>query len=164
MRRSKFTDSSKMKIDFMSQIIRNENISKALLYNTENFLDGEFDTSQSKNLIYTQIFPYQRIPDINDEAKTFISMSFNYGESKSSEYYKWAFVTFYIFCHKSLIKTKYNITRYDFIIDELDYLIGSSKSENWIGNMEFVGAKDGIFDEKGNYYGVEISYQNVGFS
>lgn len=111
------------------------------------------------------IYPCKYVPDVNENAKSFIAMGFQYEPNPASKmHYTTSLVTFYIFCHKNLIETDYGSIRYDYALERVDQIINGSRSREWIGKMEFYGAEDTVMDVKGEYVGITATYRSVDFA
>lgn len=155
-----FKTTANNKWNFINSFLENENLVKCLANNETNFLDYEVEDKES--LIYDRIHPTKYVPGVNESAKSFICMSFQYSSSKASAvYYRVTSVTFYIFCHRSLMRTDYGVTRADYMLSCVDEIIHNSKSEEWMGRMLFEAGNDEILDANGEYVGLWARYKAV---
>lgn len=69
-----------------------------------------------------------------------------------------------MFCHKSIVRTEYGMTRPDYMLAHVDAFMHGRRSGEWLGQLEFVGGGDEILDQNGNYVGVYVRYKGVGMS
>lgn len=134
------------------KIISDEELVKALVINTENFLDTNPTNEQNNllqspsSLIRTQIFPYKSISLPVEAEKTYITSAFvNF--RKVSNVYKNGIVYFYVIIPRKLEKTNYGI-RYDFICDKLEQLFENGnigefelddRGDFEVGNLNYLG-------------------------
>jgi hypothetical protein len=154
----RFSELGKNKNEIIMRLISSENIIKALTYPLTNFL--EQPTSEDPiSLIYTQIFPYAKVPTTQDTAKTFITMKFGY--KPDGVFYKVSNIWFYVITHISLVRTDYGMLRYDFIINEIDKLFNSQRGIG-IGKLPFYTMDD--FQVNDNWLGVCIGYKSTEFN
>ena len=154
-----FENLSNNKQNFIQQFLDDENLVKCLANNQPDFLN--YEVPDKSSLIYNHIYPCKYIPQTNETAKAFIAIGFRYDPSaSSSRYYRTSYVTFYIFCHSSLIHTSYGALRYDYALQRVDAIMNCSRSKEWIGQMEFDNAEDDILDSKGEYVGICVSYRS----
>jgi len=157
---SRFLELSTYKQNIIIAIIANSNIVKAI-YNTDsNFIDQSLPSGfDANNLVYQQVFPYRFIPEISEEAKNYLTMSFtNY--KKLGNQYKAGYMYFYVLCHKSLVQTDYGCLRYDYILNELDEMFSEERGYG-LGKLEFNSMDDISFGD--DYVGVSLSYRIVDF-
>ena len=154
----RFAELGKNKNEIMTRLVFSENITKALMYNESNFLDQP-TPEDTTSLLYTQIFPYQRVPTIEDSAKTFITMKFGY--KPDGMFYKVNTIFFYVITHKSLIRTDYGMLRYDFLINQIDMLFNSQRGIG-IGKLPFYAMDD--FQVNSDWLGTYVAYKATEFS
>ena len=88
-------------------------------------------------------------------------MKFKYKKVSSSNIWKAGYITFFLFCHKTLLETKYGVLRYDYMLEKVNELILNTKNTSWIGKMEFDNMEEIVMDNKGNYIGVMVVYRNT---
>lgn len=141
------------------KIISNNNLVKALIINDSRFLDQSLPKNfEISSLLYSQIFPYAFVPDINTEPQTFITMSFDNFRYINNKF-KSGIVTFYVFTYKSLIPTDFGL-RYDYILHQIDQMF-NKKYE--VGAFNLVINGGGDFHANENYYGSTASYKFTDF-
>jgi len=157
----RFSELGTNKTIILMKLIEDENILKCLVNNQTNFLDIslpiDFDPT---SLIYSQIYPYKFIPTIETEAKTFITMSFNYRPDRQGMMFKNGSIYFYLITHNSLIRTDYGILRYDYLVNQIDELFNCSRDMG-IGKLPFYDMGDFSINE--NYSGVYLAYKTTEF-
>ena len=154
-----FAQLTEYKNNILYKLITNENLLKALVINSEDFLNhnlpNDFNTA---SLIHSQIFPYQYSIDIQDTPLSYITMSFgNYKYINNS--FKSGLLNIYIFSHTSLIKTDYGL-RYDYILDQIDSMFNKKKD---VGSFNLELNTGGDFKVNDDYFGCVISYKFIDF-
>ena len=140
------------------RLISSENLVKTLTHNENNFLDQPMPLDTT-SLLYTQIFPYQKVPKVTDEATTFITMKFGY--KPDGTFFKLSTIFFYVITHISLVRTDYGILRYDYLINQIDMLFNSQRGIG-IGKLPFYAMDD--FQVNENWLGVYIGYKSTEFN
>lgn len=156
---ARLSEISAMKTKIVTGILNNQNICKAVHHNEANFLDNA-DINDSYSLMYERVFPYRRIPEVDEESRTCISLAFNRFR-KINNSFKEGLITIYIVTHIDLVKTNYGALRYDFIANEIDELFNQSRGFG-IGQLEFSGMDDLYVNKK--FIGMSISYRPVDFN
>ena len=143
----------------LTKLIEDDAIVKCLVNKESHFLDiplpGGFDKT---SLFCSQIYPYKHIPTAQTEAKTLISMKFDY--RPNGMMYKDGSIHFYIMTHNSLLKTDYGVLRHDFLVNKIDEGFNASR-EIGIGKLLFHRMGEFIVNE--NYYGVYLTYKTTEF-
>ena len=151
----RFSELGANKTAILMKLISNQDIVKCLLNNEMDFLDVQlpidFDVI---SLIHSQIFPYRFIPTIATEAKSFITMKFNY--KPNGRTFKNGSVWFYIIVHNSLLRTSYGTLRYDFLVNKIDEDFNSCE-ELGFDKLEFYDMDEFVVNE--NYSGIYIAYK-----
>lgn len=157
---NRFEQAALSKEEFITEILEDESLVKCLAHPATDFLSkGDVDPG---SLVYENIFPTKYVPNVNEDAKSYICMGFSYKPTKSDgRYYTFSYVTFYLFCHKSLVRTDYGMTRPDYMLSRIDEFMLGSRGEAWFGRMEFEDGGDEILDQNGNYVGVYARYRSV---
>lgn len=154
----RFKELSQYKNNILVDIISNENLIKAITNNPEDFLDQPL-ISDVTSTIYSSIYPYRYVPEVSDQAQTYLTMAFtNY--RKLGNQYKSGKIYFYVLCHKSLVKTSYGCLRYDYIAGELDEMFSDERGYG-LGKLEFDGMDD--ISIGNDYVGVVLSYKITDF-
>lgn len=152
---TRFEELTKNKMTILERIISHQGICKALKYNEPNFLDQP-DIIDPSELIYDKIFPFYRVPDPNEQASSYLLLSFrNYSLTKSGKF-KTGNIRIYSIMHKSLVITDYGFLRYDYIISEIDKLMNSERGLG-IGKLEFHHMDEALINN--DYLGAYISYK-----
>ena len=143
----------------MERLLSSQKICKALKYDGMDFLEQP-EIYDPSSLIYTQMFPFKKIPDLNKSKTSFITLSFNrYRPIRDS--FKSGLIYIHILVHQDLMQTDYGILRTDFILSEVDKLM-NSKLGIGIGKIEFYEMDEFTINEK--YMGVYIAYRLVEFN
>jgi len=129
-----------MKKKIMNALVENENIVAAL---DVPEIEDPYD------LIYTHIYPFLYMPDIQEKAKVYITMKLETTKIFSNDRFKNAILTLCVVSHRDKMKTEWNSTRTDLIagllIDEFNWkdLLGfemelSSDIESPLDNTYYV--------------------------
>lgn len=157
---NRFEKTALTKEQFILEILNDTELVKCLYHPSADFL--ERPSVSAGDLLYKNIYPTKYVPEVHEDAKSYICMGFNYAPAEAdSRYYTVSFASFYMFCHKSLVRTNYGITRPDFMLSRLDSFVLGARGEAWLGQMEFVDGGDEILDQNGNYVGVYARYRSV---
>ena len=105
----------------------------------------DLDPTAPEDYLYENIFPFIRIPGVQDTSKNFITFSIsNMGNGPTNKVMKNQYIQFVIFVHKDLVKTNYGMSRHDclgYIIRDIFHL------SNKLGmQMELVSDIEGATD------------------
>lgn len=134
-------------------IIRKKRIIEQALYSDEDIVElidnHDIDPSCPEELVYKSIFPFIRIPGVQDKSKIFITFSISdMGRMPNNEVMKSQYVQFVIFVHNSLAQTKYGIATHDclsYVIRDMFHLSNMLGPQmNLISNVEGVTDTDYI--------------------
>ena len=129
--------------------IRKKRIIERVLYSDPDIVevinDPDIDTSCPEELIYSSIYPFIRIPGVQDTSKNFITFSIsNMSNAPQNKAMKNQYIQFVIFVHKDLVKTRYGMARHDclgYLIRDIFHL------SNKLGTqMELVSDVEGVTD------------------
>lgn len=157
-----FQTLSKDKIEFVQRIVNDDKLVKCLISNAPNFLEAEITDLDRDELPYTQVFPYRFVASTDEEARSYITMHFAYD---ANSIWKNGVITFYLFCHKTLVQTDYGVLRYDFMLQRLNELLHDTKfsqeRKTWLGRLRFIDMQDVNIDDKGDYLGLMVRYTMV---
>lgn len=163
MVKDNFETLSKNRIEFTTKLALDDELAKCMINKDDNFVDSVITEEDKYNLMYSQIYPFKKTTETLTETKSYITLSFKYKKSQSSNVFKAAYVTFYLFCHEEIIRTPYMTLRYDYMLQCVDRLINDSRSDNWMGKMQLESMDDMIIDSDGKYVGVAVTYKNTEF-
>jgi len=99
-------------------IIRKKRIIEQMLYSDPDIVevinDPDIDPSCPEELLYKSIWPFIRIPGVQDKSKNYITFSISdMGLSPRNEVMKNQYIQFVIFVHKDLAKTNFGMARHD---------------------------------------------------
>lgn len=155
-----FKSLSENKLEFVHRLSQDIELAKCLLSDSQDFKKYTPTDEDLDDLIWKNIYPCQYTVGTLQEVKSFITMRFKYLKSHSSVY-KTGYITFYIFCHKDIVKTDYGILRYDFMLQRVNQLMFNTRNLSWIGKMEFDSMSDILTGNTGDFVGVEITYRNT---
>ena len=132
-------------------IIRKKRIIEQALYSDPDIVevldDPDIDKSCPEELRYRSIWPFIRIPGVQDTSKNYITFSISdMGISPRNEVIKNQYVQFVIFVHKGLAKTNYGMARHDCLgyllrdVFHLSNMLGAQM--NLVSNVEGVTDTD----------------------
>lgn len=155
---SRFADLSNDRNEVMMELLKSQNICKALYYNESNFIDLA-DVEDPESLVYTRIFPYFRLPDAQTEVGTYILFSLrDFQPVRNKRVFKSGLICFYVVLHKDLIRTDFGILRSDLLLSEIDNIMNGKDIVGKVGKSEFVEMGD--FDTRNEQFiGYLISYR-----
>lgn len=130
-------------------IIRKKRIIEQTLYSDPDIVEvldnPEVDPSCPEELVYRSIWPFIRIPGVQDISKNYITFSISdMGISPRNEVMKNQYVQFVIFVHKNNTKTNFGMSRHDC----LGYLIRDvfNLSDKLGAQMNLVSDVEGATD------------------
>ena len=146
------------KEEFLRRIINDDQLAKCLASNEQNYLDLVLTDDIRYSLPYSRIFPCMFTVDTQKETGSFITMRFEYRPGQKPNIWKVARVTFYVFCHKNLIRTDYGVLRTDFMLNRLNAIMNDSEHPSWYTRLQFSGMDDTVIDDVGTYVGSAITY------
>ena len=138
----------------------NDDISKALYYNQSNFLDQPSLEDPIDILRYKQVFPYRKVPKVEEEMKTYITLRLGNFKPVGNKF-KSGLITFYVFTHVDLMPTSYGFLRVDHIINKIDEVFNETRDFG-IGKLEFDNMDE--FDINESYTGTWIRYKVTDFN
>ena len=101
-------------------IIRKKRIIGQMLYNDPDIIEvldnPELDPSCPEEYMYTNIYPFIRIPGTQDTSRSYITFMLDDMEpSQFNKAMKSQFLKVVIFVHKDLVKTKWGADRHDLL-------------------------------------------------
>jgi len=156
---AKFEELSKYKNTIMLKLLESQNICKALFYNETNFLNKD-DIEDTSILVYDNIYPHFFVPNVDDTAKTYLSIHFKRFRPISNVF-KQGLIFISIFTHKSLFKTDYGVTRVDFLLNKIDEIMNKQRGFG-LGKLELYEMDE--FSVNNSYSGAYLSYKPVDFN
>lgn len=155
---SRFKEIPKYKNEILMKLVSSENIVRAISNQHENFLDHPVENPYG--LIYDKIFPYNRVPNVDDSRNVYITTKYG-GYKIKNRVIKSGYITFLIYTHVDLMRTDYGTLRNDYLLSEIDELFNES-TDFGIGRLTFDGADEFSVNEK--YMGLWIRYKVVDFN
>lgn len=160
--KNNFASLAKNKLDFLNILCHDKSIAQCLICEESDFKKYNPTETEMEKLKFSQIFPHFYIPNIQESTKSFISMKTIY-RPNIEKICKTGYITFYIYCHKSLVQTKYLILRYDYLLTRIDTLLSGLRSINngWMGRLEFAGMDDLTVGNSADFVGVSVTYKNL---
>ena len=153
-----FESISKDRIELAQRIASDEMLCKCLLCNEENFKDYEPTQEEIEGLMWKHIYPCRYLPDTQIAASSFITMQFSYTKSEKSKFWKVGTITLYLVCHKEVIKTKYGVLRYDYMLQRVNQLLNDTRNDTWLGRIELSQLDEVIYDTSGNFPALRARY------
>lgn len=145
-----FSEISKYKNNIISAILENDLIVRCLANGECDFLAKPYN-GDKKNLIYSNIFPWRKLPATQLETKTYITMEFEAPRiNRVNDLFKDTLIHIYLFCHNQLLRTDYG-TRIDWLLNAIDELFNESPDFGF-GKLEFY-----------SYRGIDPSYDHLGY-
>ena len=133
-----------------------------VLYNDPDIVElidnPNIDPECPEDLVYENLFPFIKIPGIQDESKNFICYEVDdMADISRNDRMKQQIIQFVVFVHKDLIKTKYGAPRHDMF----SYVIRDlfNRSHLFGHELKLVQSKGGITDS--NYYTRTLKFQLI---
>ena len=132
-------------------IVRKKRVIGEMLYNDPDIIEvldnPELDPSCPEEYLYTNIYPFIRIPGTQDVSKSFITYMLDDMEAAQiNKAMKSQFLKVVIFVHKDLVKTKWGAERHDllgYLIKDVFHLSNSLGMQlNLVSNREGVTDTD----------------------
>lgn len=132
-------------------IIYKKRIIEQALYSDSDIVevldDHDIDPSCPEDLMYNSIYPFIRVPGVQDKSKNYITFSISdINLSPRNEVMKTQYVQFVIFVHKDLTTTKFGMARHDCLgyllrdVFHLSNMLGPQM--NLVSNIEGVTDTD----------------------
>lgn len=135
------------KID--DDIIRKKRIIGKMLYGDPDIIEvinnNEIDPACPEDAMYVNIYPFIRVPGVQDVSRTYITyMLDDVDVGRSNSAMKSQYLKVVIFVHKDLVETKYGAERHDL----LSYLIRDNfHLSNALGlKLKLISNKEGFTD------------------
>lgn len=150
---SRLQELGKDRLEVLKRLISSQELCKALKYDNPDFL-GYPDIEDPSELINTKIFPYNRVPGLDELTSSFVTFSFrDYRPVKNK--FKSGLIHFQVLVHNKLISTDYEMLRYDYILSCIDDLF--NETDIGIGKLQF--SKLDEFYVNTEYVGMYIQYK-----
>lgn len=132
-------------------IIYKKRIIEQALYSDSDIVEildnHDIDPSCPEDLMYNSIYPFIRVPGVQDKSKNYITFSISdINLSPRNEVMKTQYVQFVIFVHKDLTTTKFGMARHDCLgyllrdVFHLSNMLGPQM--NLVSNIEGVTDTD----------------------
>ncbi len=143
----------------MQSLLKNDIIVKAMAHSVPDFLQQDLPENTS-NLIYDTIFPYKHVPDIQEKAKTFVTMALQFKwDQRNRKKLRKLDIYLYVFAHQSLQRTNYGAIRIDMVADEIDKELNGSNSFG-VGKLYLADLVEYQMAES-EYSGVTMKYSTT---
>ncbi len=157
---SRFSELTQNKNIIINTFIQSDNLVKALVFNDKDFLSKSLSEVDRSSLPYSYIFPYRHVPDMQSDAKTLLTMDFEYKPHCNN--FKMSSIFFYVLTHQSLVSTSYGL-RTDFMVSTIDELFNQSRLVG-IGRLPFYMLEDFVVDQGGQWVGSKLAYRTFEFN
>lgn len=141
------------KNQLMEDLLSNEEIVKLLSD------DGKTQAAP-ESLIYSQVFPYEYVPDVVEHGQTFICCEVDILEAVNKTFLKPA-LYIWVFTHKSKVRLPGGGIRTDRLTSEITKIINGSRMYG-LGELELQSAKR--FSPISNYQGRTITFCAMDFN
>jgi hypothetical protein len=128
-------------------ILCKQKIGSALV-NSDEIIEmlNESCVGRGDELLYENIFPFQKAPDTEEEKKTYICYTVDTNISSSrSRVFENITIAIYVVTHQDLMRCKYNGTRIDFVGSMVIDLL-NDKNFFGLGDFEKVSDTEGSAD------------------
>lgn len=136
-------------------------IIETVLYSDEDVIElldnPNLDPSAPEESVYENLFPFIKIPGIQDESKNYICYEVDdISDNSRNDIIKQQYIQFVIFVHEDLIKTKYGMPRHDAI----GYLVRDlfNRSHLFGHELKLVSNRGGTTD---GYYTRTLKFQLI---
>ncbi|MFI2856799.1 hypothetical protein ACH6EH_06635 [Paenibacillus sp. JSM ZJ436] len=144
------------KATIMTRLTDSPELCKALYYTESNFLDMP-DIEDPSILFYENIFPFARVPELAQEGKSYITMSFrDFRPTRTNHRFKSGLIQINAFTHNRLVRTDHGVLRFDLMMHEIDKLMNEKRGLG-IGKTEFYKMDEYYVNE--HYMGQYIAYK-----
>ena len=135
----------------MTALLNDKPLCEYVLNQTITILDDDIQVVLKKNNIYN--FPY--VPDVQEQAKTYITFDIDGENSNRTNLYKDMSLYFWIFAHKSIIQDDDGNLRTDLIDERVQYLFNDNEDFG-IGKMYL--SKDKMLSVGENFCGRRLVF------
>ena len=141
-------------------IIRKKRLIGEILYSDPDIIEildnKDLDPSCPEEYMYQNIFPFIRVPNVQDTSKSFITFMLDDTVSgQSNKSMKTQFLQIVIFVHKNLIETKFGAERHDllaYLIKDIFHL------SNGLGlQLTLLSDREGVTDT--DYYTRTLKFE-----
>lgn len=119
----------------MLKLAESQDLCKALYYSEDNFLDMP-DIDDTSTLFYDKIYPYNRIPTLETDKNSYITMAFRDYKKTSNHMFKSGYIYIYAITHKDKVRTDHGFLRYDLMLSEVDKQLNDFRGIGF-GKLEF---------------------------
>ena len=135
-------------IDYKNKVIKDilHNDDELLSYEIVNAINPDYIGSED-DLIYTHVFPYLRIPEVQDEEKCYITMSVDMPRVSTKNYFfKNMVITINVIVQQDVMKmpAHYSATRMDYIASIINKIFNGNKNYGLVP-LEYVSDVEDVF-------------------
>lgn len=136
----------------MEDILTDETIVKLIQQDT--------DVEHAGSLMYTQVFPFEYIPETIDGGETYICVDVDLQGSSGAKLYYYPLVYIWVFCHRSNLRLPEGGVRTDKICSEICKKINGSKYYG-LGELNLYSVKR--FSPQSDYNGKLMTFHATEF-
>lgn len=123
-------------------------------------LDDDISMDRTGELVYSQVYPHEFIPDTIEEAKTYICCDVDVQKSLNKTYLSPA-IYVWVFTHKSLLRLPQGGVRIDALANEIAEKMNGSRYYG-MGELELYSVKR--FSPMMEYYGKVLTFYTTEFN
>jgi len=122
--------------------------------------DNSADIATPESLIYSQVFPYEYVPDTVETAKTFICCEVDITSTDNKTFLR-PTIYIWVFTHKSKVRVPEGGIRVDKLTSRISELLNGSRLYG-LGEMELSSARR--FSPITNYQGRTLTFKTKDFN
>lgn len=137
----------------MMDLVTNDKIIKLLQDETD-------PNKKPEDYIYTNLYPFEYIPDTNEHGRTMICFDVEVQRAQNKTFYD-PVIYVWIFCHKSKMRLPEGGVRIDAIAAEIANTISGSRHYG-LGELEFFSSRR--FAPINDYQGKQLTFQAKDFN
>jgi hypothetical protein len=148
----------KIKNEMIERILGNQDLLKYIYYPSSNPLN-EIDIEDTISLINTFVFKRSKALNVNSDAQNYVFVKINSpSNNRGGALFKDVNIDFLIICHNNLIDNlDTGEDRGLCILDEIDFLLDDSRSEFWIGKIQYQNFREILVND--SFSGYVLSYK-----
>lgn len=151
---SRFEELGKNRMVVLNHLLSSQELCKSVWYEQSNYFDQP-DIEDLSELINKNIFPFNHVPTLADEASSYVTFSFRDYRPAGLQF-KSGLLHFQVLVHKDLILSDYEVLRYDHMLAYIDELFNENRNLG-IGKLQFYRMDEMYVNEK--YVGFYIQYK-----
>jgi len=147
----------KIKNEMIERILGNQDLLKYIYYQSSNPLE-EIDIEDTIGLINEYVYKRSRVFTVEEDVQNYLFVKINSPSSnKGGSIFKEITIIFDIICHNELIDNlDSGEDRALCILDEIDSLLDDTRSEFWLGKIQYQNFREIYVGDK--FSGYTLSY------